>query len=202
MNDISKHSGNKYVRPIIPAGEEKTIVTSTGVEVMFVDVYCVLQAFGVNCPAVQHAVKKLLCAGLRDKGTAAQDLREARDAISRAIKIQEDKDKINEAVEERRKKREESMARIKEVFSPAPEPLRCSSLELPRHYGTKLTKEILDELKPTTAEQIQESAEKFSPEKWNPEEQKTFQDAADIMAYQDSLRKKEEENDSQDVPSD
>lgn len=49
--------------------------------------YNVLEAFGVTCPAIAHAVKKLLCAGLRGKAGAAQDIVEARDAISRAIEL-------------------------------------------------------------------------------------------------------------------
>ncbi len=53
------------------------------------DVYAVLIAFNVSCPARQHAVKKLLCSGIRGKGDCLQDLREARDAIDRAIQIQE-----------------------------------------------------------------------------------------------------------------
>lgn len=54
-----------------------------------VDVYAVLDAFNVTCPARQHAVKKLLCAGLRGKADTMQDLMEARDAIDRAIQMQE-----------------------------------------------------------------------------------------------------------------
>jgi hypothetical protein len=54
-----------------------------------VDVYIVLDAFSVSCPARQHAIKKLLCAGLRGKGSQLQDLIEARDAITRAIQLQE-----------------------------------------------------------------------------------------------------------------
>ena len=53
-----------------------------------VDVYAVLEAFEVTCPARAHAIKKLLCAGLRDKGSEAQDLSEARDAVDRAIELQ------------------------------------------------------------------------------------------------------------------
>lgn len=53
-----------------------------------VDVYAVIVAFGVTCPARQHAIKKLLCAGLRGKGGEAQDLAEARDAVERAIQMQ------------------------------------------------------------------------------------------------------------------
>jgi hypothetical protein len=53
-----------------------------------VDVYCVLKAFDVACPARQHAIKKLLCAGLRGKGNAIQDLEETKQAVERAIVIE------------------------------------------------------------------------------------------------------------------
>lgn len=68
-------SGSKYLRPI---------QTVDGC----VDVYAVLVAFDVSCPARQHAVKKLLCAGIRGKGDEAQDLLEARDAVDRAAQMQ------------------------------------------------------------------------------------------------------------------
>ena len=81
-NDIRKHSGNKYLRTIRTAlPDNPTHIT--------VDVYCVLECYEVTCPAVAHAVKKLLCAGLRDKGDRLKDLREARDAITRAIQLEE-----------------------------------------------------------------------------------------------------------------
>lgn len=66
---------NKYHRTIYPnaAGQ--------------VDVYDVLVAFEVTCPARQHAIKKLLCAGLRGKGDTKQDLIEASDAVERAIQL-------------------------------------------------------------------------------------------------------------------
>lgn len=70
------HSGNKYLR---------TIKSCT------VDVYDVLEAFAVACPARQHAIKKLLCTGLRGKGDSLQDLREAGDAIARAIQLEENR---------------------------------------------------------------------------------------------------------------
>lgn len=50
-----------------------------------VDVYSVLDAFDVRCAATAHAIKKLLCAGLRGKCNAKQDLGEAIQAIERAI---------------------------------------------------------------------------------------------------------------------
>ena len=65
-------SGNKYHRKLLGlCGEEVTT-----------DVYRVLTAFNVSSPPVQHALKKLLCAGIRGKGSEVQDLSEARDAIT------------------------------------------------------------------------------------------------------------------------
>ena len=69
-------SGSKYLRAVPCMIDGK------------IDVYAVLDAFAVTCPARQHAIKKLLCSGLRDKGSAAQDLSEARDAIDRAIQME------------------------------------------------------------------------------------------------------------------
>lgn len=72
-------SGNKYHRRIY------NLTRSDSVQV---DVYSVLEAFDVRCPARQHAIKKLLCAGIRGKGDAVQDLTETRDAIDRAIAME------------------------------------------------------------------------------------------------------------------
>lgn len=79
MSD-QQHSGNKYHRRIAS-------VTNIN-EFSTVDVYSVLEAFQVHCPARQHAIKKLLCSGLRGKGDALQDLKECRDAITRAIELE------------------------------------------------------------------------------------------------------------------
>jgi hypothetical protein len=54
---------------------------------MDVDVYDVLKAFNVTCPAIQHAVKKLLCPGQRGAKDAMQDLMEARFSIDRAMQL-------------------------------------------------------------------------------------------------------------------
>lgn len=72
------HSGNKYHRQIqgLKAG---------GGGVVTVDVYSVLTAFPTGHPGCDHAVKKILCAGIRGKGSRVQDLREARDALTRAV---------------------------------------------------------------------------------------------------------------------
>lgn len=69
-------SGSKYLREVTCAIDGK------------VDVYSVLEAFNVVCPARQHAIKKLLCSGIRGKGDAVQDLEEAKDAVERAIQME------------------------------------------------------------------------------------------------------------------
>lgn len=72
--------GHKYLRII------KAVVG--GGHPATVDVYCVLDAYAVTCPARAHAVKKLLCAGLRGKGSELDDLREALEAVQRAVELQ------------------------------------------------------------------------------------------------------------------
>ncbi len=69
---------NKYSRTIYSLLTDKSIA---------VDVYAVLKAFEVACPARQHAIKKLLCAGLRGKATEEQDLIEASQSVARAIEM-------------------------------------------------------------------------------------------------------------------
>jgi hypothetical protein len=56
-----------------------------GGKVFWADVYRVLRAFGVTCPAVQHAVKKLLMPGQRGAKDKLQDLEEALWSVSEAI---------------------------------------------------------------------------------------------------------------------
>lgn len=73
LEDIEKIGDrNKYVRTIY------------GVEV---DVYDVLVAWNVTCPATQHAIKKLLMPGQRGNKDKLQDLEEAGQAIERAIEL-------------------------------------------------------------------------------------------------------------------
>ena len=53
------------------------------------DVYTILLAYGVTCPATGHAIKKLLCAGRRGGGkNRLQDLAEAQVALARAIDLE------------------------------------------------------------------------------------------------------------------
>lgn len=83
---IQEHGGSKYIRTIREVGN--------GPETLQIDVYCVIDAYAVTCPARQHALKKLLCAGLRDKSSQLKDLRELMDAMWRAIELQEQREEL------------------------------------------------------------------------------------------------------------
>ena len=54
-----------------------------------IDIYDVLKAWGVTCPATQHAIKKLLQPGERGHKDKLTDLREALASVKRAIEMEE-----------------------------------------------------------------------------------------------------------------
>lgn len=83
MKEDTHNSGAKYLR------ELKGLIDGK------VDVYSIIETFNITCPARQHAIKKLLCAGLRNKGDALQDLNETKDAIIRAIQLEANRIKEN-----------------------------------------------------------------------------------------------------------
>ena len=66
---------NKYQRKI---GQQDAVV----------DVYDVLLAFEVTCPAMQHAIKKCLAPGQRGAKDSLQDKREAIASIERSIELE------------------------------------------------------------------------------------------------------------------
>ena len=70
-------SSNKYEREITDRQGNSAVV----------DVYDVLKAFEVTCPATQHALKKLLFSGLRGHKDLQTDLLEAKESITRAIEL-------------------------------------------------------------------------------------------------------------------
>lgn len=76
---ISQHEGKKYLR---------VIQAADGNETVNVNVYSVLVAFGITCPARDHAIKKLLCAGTRGKGDTIADLTGVLSAVNRAIDLE------------------------------------------------------------------------------------------------------------------
>ena len=80
MNDKTEKDkdlppSNKYQRQIRPN--------------VWIDVYDVIDAFGVTCPALAHAIKKCLAPGQRGAKDSIQDKSEAIDSIKRSIEIEE-----------------------------------------------------------------------------------------------------------------
>lgn len=53
----------------------------------WVDVYRVLDLFGVSNPCLQHAIKKLLCAGQRGIKDQKQDVQEAITSLLRYLEM-------------------------------------------------------------------------------------------------------------------
>ena len=62
-----------------------------------IDVYDVLNAFAVTCPATQHAIKKLLMPGKRGHKSELGDLLEARASVERAIDLGRERRAIEDA---------------------------------------------------------------------------------------------------------
>lgn len=52
------------------------------------DVYTVIDAFGIECPALQHAAKKILNAGKRGHKDVMEDLIDIKHAVDRAIELE------------------------------------------------------------------------------------------------------------------
>lgn len=67
---------------------DRKIIGKDGIECV-VDVYDVLKAFDVKCPALQHLIKKALCAGLRGHKDLSTDLQDIIDSSLRAKKLYE-----------------------------------------------------------------------------------------------------------------
>jgi predicted NUDIX family phosphoesterase len=124
-------SGSKYLREIRCLSGGKA------------DVYAILDGFDVRCPARQHAIKKLLCSGLRGKGDVMQDLHEARDAVDRAIQmesVRKSDNTINDAItqffntmrevlgvsDDALKAAEETSVKMKEVLGVSDEALQAA----------------------------------------------------------------------------
>ena len=76
---------NKYDRHITG----KPCLTHNGEELdgLVIDVYDVLKAFEVTNPALQHLIKKALCAGLRGHKDIEQDMQDIIDSAIRAKEL-------------------------------------------------------------------------------------------------------------------
>lgn len=75
---------SKYEREIIGRDSKGNLHAIT------VDVYRVLSAFEVTDPALQHLIKKALCAGLRGHKDTEQDLQDIIDSGRKALTIFKD----------------------------------------------------------------------------------------------------------------
>lgn len=82
MSDEIRSLGNKYHREIVGS-----LNLTESVGIVLIDLYDVLVAYNVTCPALQHAIKKLICAGLRGHKDYTQDLLEAINSVHRAVEI-------------------------------------------------------------------------------------------------------------------
>ena len=58
-----------------------------------IDIYRVLLLFGVTNPCIQHAIKKLLCAGQRGAKDKKQDVQEAITSLLRYLEMQTEDEK-------------------------------------------------------------------------------------------------------------
>lgn len=99
LSDVHMKSMEKSIKSFSAAtglqshiilGQDKPSKYSRPCKGVTVDVYDVLQAFAVTNPATQHAIKKLLCAGLRGHKDKMQDLTEALKSIERAIELEKE----------------------------------------------------------------------------------------------------------------
>ena len=72
---LKPSDGNKYHREIFDIA---------GNESIYVDVYSILAAFEVTNPALQHLIKKALCAGLRGHKNELTDMDDIIESAYRA----------------------------------------------------------------------------------------------------------------------
>ncbi len=62
----------------------------------WIDVYRVLVLFGVTNPCLQHAIKKLLCAGQRGVKDQKQEVQEAIASLLRYLEMQTEDDEAKQ----------------------------------------------------------------------------------------------------------
>lgn len=73
---------------------DRRIILKEGV-VGTVDVYRILEAYGETLdPCLDHAIKKLLCAGTRGAKGSVQDKQEAINSIQESIKLEQQRKKF------------------------------------------------------------------------------------------------------------
>lgn len=92
-DDLNLSSKGGYIPPPEkPSNKYQKLIKGKAVDCTptncYVDVYDVLKAFDVTCPAMQHAIKKMLCSGTRGYKNAEKDKLEAIASIERSIELE------------------------------------------------------------------------------------------------------------------
>lgn len=77
----------EVITPSKSLNKYQRIIKNADGQLMIVDVYDVLQAFGVTDPALQHLAKKALAVGQRGHKDEEQDLRDIKASAERAIQL-------------------------------------------------------------------------------------------------------------------
>ena len=85
MKELIGHRGDHSVSPAV-TDESKYNRPCKGITI---DVYDVLKAFNVTCPALQHLIKKALAVGQRGHKGASEDLKDILASAKRAIELSE-----------------------------------------------------------------------------------------------------------------
>lgn len=91
-DDVCEYDGDEETSKII--AQREPVVTSDSkynrpCKGITIDVYDVLKAFNVTCPALQHLIKKALAVGQRGHKDASEDLKDILASAKRAIELLE-----------------------------------------------------------------------------------------------------------------
>lgn len=90
-DDVWEYNGDEAASKIIAQREPVTNDSKYNrpCKGITIDVYDVLKAFNVTCPALQHLIKKALAVGQRGHKDASEDLKDILASAKRAIELSE-----------------------------------------------------------------------------------------------------------------
>lgn len=91
-DDVREYNGDEAASKII--AQREPVATNDSkynrpCKGITIDVYDVLKAFNVTCPALQHLIKKALAVGQRGHKDASEDLKDILASAKRAIELSE-----------------------------------------------------------------------------------------------------------------
>lgn len=92
-DDVWEYDGDEAASKIIAQREPVTNDSKYNrpCKGITIDVYDVLKAFNVTCPALQHLIKKALAVGQRGHKDTSEDLKDILASAKRAIELSESK---------------------------------------------------------------------------------------------------------------